>query len=134
MTRLGRWWGELSSTRRFDLSTRWSLYGLLGMPLLFATSAVSSLEPGQQVRDGVAVVLLVAAAGHIWACGLLVRACLERYLGNPASLRRPLAAAVALTVVGALAGAAVLTPEAPADGLPPGWSSGSPSPACSAPR
>ena len=100
MTRLGRWWGDVPSTRRFDLSTRWTMYALLAMPLFIATSAVSSPAPGQRVREGVAAVLLAAAFGHIWACGLLVRASLERYLGNPASLRRPLAATVVLTVVG----------------------------------
>ena len=120
MTRLGRWWGELSSTRRFDLSTRWSMYGLLGMPLFIATSALSTPSPGQQVRDGVALVLLATAIGHIWACGMLVRASLERYLGNPASLGRPLAAAAVLTAVGALAGTVVLAPGATTDGLPPG--------------
>jgi two-component system sensor histidine kinase DesK len=105
-----RWWGARSATERFDLSTRLSLYLVLGAPLLIAVSELSEPDDGRQVRPAVAAVLLVAATLHPVACGLLVNRALDRQLGRPASLRRPLTAAVLLAVVGSAAGATVLHP------------------------
>jgi two-component system sensor histidine kinase DesK len=120
MTPLGRWWRSRSTTERFDVSTRLSMYLILGLPLLIASSAVSTTEPGQEVRDGVAVALFLIAVAHIAACSLVVRASLERFLGRPARLGPPLVAATVLTVAGAVAGALVLTgPGEPGD-LPAG--------------
>ena len=112
-----RWWSASSATQRFDLSTRVSLYLVLGAPLLIAVSGVSSPETGQKARPVVTAVLLAVAVGHAVACAFLVHAALERHLGRPASLRLPLAAAVLLTVVGAAAGAGALDPADAGGGL-----------------
>jgi two-component system sensor histidine kinase DesK len=105
-----RWWGNRSATERFDLSTRLSLYLVFGAPLLIVVTQLTSLDEGQEVRPAVAAVLLVVAALHAVACGFLVNAALGRQLGRPASLRRPLTAAVLLTVMGTAAGATLLDP------------------------
>jgi two-component system sensor histidine kinase DesK len=105
-----RWWGDRSATERFDLSTRLSLYLVLGAPLLITVSQLSEPDEGQRVRPAVAAVLLVAVTLHPLACGILVNRALDRQLGRPAALRRPLTAAVLLTVVGVAAGATALDP------------------------
>jgi two-component system sensor histidine kinase DesK len=105
-----RWWGNRSATERFDLMTRLSLYLVFGAPLLIVVDGVTSPDEGQEARPAVAAVLLVVAVLHPIACGFLVNAALDRQLGRPVSLRRPLTAAVLLMVVGSAAGATVLDP------------------------
>jgi two-component system sensor histidine kinase DesK len=116
MTRIDRWWRERSPAERFDLTTRWSLYLVLALPLLIATSTVSSPRSGQEVRPAVGGVLVVVGVCQGVTCAFLANAAIDRYLGRPARLSRLVALAVGLTVAGSVAGFLVVTgPEAPGD-------------------
>lgn len=118
VTRIGRWWGERSAAERFDLSARWSMYLILGLPLFLVASAVSTPEAGETVRPVVAAVLLALGMGHAVVCSLLMRAALAAYLGRPVRLRHLACLAVAVTLGVSVAGATVLSTKAAPDPLP----------------
>jgi two-component system sensor histidine kinase DesK len=119
MTRIGRWWRDRSSTERFDLSTRWSMYLLLGMPLFFLTSAMAQNAEGGEIRGGVAAVTVLLLVAHVAVSALLVRGSLARFLGGTARLGGLAAAGVALTLALAVTGGALFTAQDP-DEIPYG--------------
>jgi two-component system, NarL family, sensor histidine kinase DesK len=99
-----RRWNEQGSSRRFDFYHRASLYALLAAVPLVALV----LAGGQrQARvPGLAVFLLLSAA-QAGVCVALLHASLSRYLATgPPPKRWLVAAAIALTVAGVLAGSA----------------------------
>ena len=120
MTRIGRWWGTRSAAERFDVTTRWSMYLLLGLPLLFVASALTSPDAGGRVDAWVPAALVPLGLGHVVACAFLVDAATERYLGRPARLRRRLVPPLLLTVAAAGMGAAGLHPGPNPSGVPSG--------------
>jgi two-component system sensor histidine kinase DesK len=116
VTRISRWWQERSAAERFDISGRWPMYVLMGMPLLLVGTNVSSDGWGP-VRGAVGVAVLLIGAGQATACAFLLHAGFERFLGRPARLRRLVVTATVLTVAGAAAGSVVL-PDDGEPGLP----------------
>ena len=99
-----RRWNERGSPERYDFWTRASLYALLAaMPLL----ALALARAQQQVRvPGLAVFVLLSVA-QAAACVALLHAGLTRYLARgPGPKRWLVAAAIAVTAAGLLAGAA----------------------------
>jgi two-component system, NarL family, sensor histidine kinase DesK len=99
-----RRWNEQSSSGRFDFYHRASMYALLA-----AVPLVALLLAGGQRQarvPGLAVFLLLSVA-QAGVCVALLRASLSRYLATgPRPKRWLVAAAIALTVAGVLAGAA----------------------------
>src|SRR5580704_384798 len=103
MTVMWRRWNELSSPERYEFWSRAGLYLPFAVALLFDLS----LARAQQVRVPGLVVFLLLSAGQAGACAVLLHASVSRYLARgPAPRRWLVAAAIALTAAGVLAGAA----------------------------
>ena len=98
-----RRWNELSGPERYEFWTRAGLYLPFAVALLFDLT----LARAQQVRVPGLVVFLLLSAGQAGACAVLLHASVSRYLARgPAPRRWLVAAAIALTAAGVLAGAA----------------------------
>ena len=98
-----RRWNELSGPERYEFWTRVGLYSPFAVALLFDLT----LARAQQVRVPGLVVFLLLSAGQAGACAVLLHASVSRYLARgPAPRRWLVAAAIALTAAGVLAGAA----------------------------
>ena len=97
-----RWWRERSSTERFDLSTRWSLYGAAAaVPLALVPAAA---EAGRAWPE----LLMVLGLVQLGCCLRLLHVVIEHRLGGPRPSARLLAAVAASTTVAAVAAAVVL--------------------------
>ena len=108
-----RRWNELSGPERYEFWARAGLYLPFAVALLFDLS----LARAQQVRVPGLAVFLLLSAGQAGACAVLMHASVSRYLARgPAPRRWLVAAAIALTAAGVLAGAAAF----PAFTRPPG--------------
>ena len=113
MTVMWRRWNELSGPERYEFWARAGLYLPFAVALLFDLS----LARAQQVRVPGLAVFLLLSAGQAGACAVLMHASVSRYLARgPAPRRWLVAAAIALTAAGVLAGAAAF----PAFTRPPG--------------
>ena len=98
-----RRWNELSGPERYEFWTRAGLYLPFAVAFLFDLT----LARAQQVRVPGLVVFLLLAVGQAGACAVLLHASVSRYLARgPAPRRWLVAAAIALTAAGVLAGAA----------------------------
>ncbi len=98
-----RRWNELSGPERYEFWARAGLYLPFAVALLFDLT----LARAQQVRVPGLVVFLLLAVGQAGACAVLLHASVSRYLARgPAPRRWLVAAAIALTAAGVLAGAA----------------------------
>ena len=98
-----RRWNELSGPERYEFWARAGLYLPFAVALLFDLT----LARAQQVRVPGLVVFLLLSAGQAGACAVLLHASVSRYLARgPAPRRWLVAAAIALTAAGVLAGAA----------------------------
>ena len=103
MTVMWRRWNELSGPERYEFWTRAGLYVPFAVALLFDLT----LARAQPVRVPGLVVFLLLSAGQAGACAVLLHASVSRYLARgPAPRRWLVAAAIALTAAGVLAGAA----------------------------
>jgi len=99
-----RRWNEQSSSGRFDFYHRASMYALLAAVPLVALILAGGQRQARVPGLAVFLLLSVAQAG---VCVALLRASLSRYLATgPRPDRWLVAAAIALTVAGVLAGAA----------------------------
>ena len=99
-----RRWNEQSSSGRFDFYHRASMYALLAAVPLVALILAGGQRQARVPGLSVFLLLSVAQAG---VCVALLRASLSRYLATgPRPDRWLVAAAIALTVAGVLAGAA----------------------------
>src|SRR5664279_2146967 len=113
MTAMWRRWNELSGPERYEFWSRAGLYSPFAVALLFDLT----LARAQQVRVPGLVVFLLLSAGQAGVCAVLLHASVSRYLARgPAPRRWLVAAAIALTAAGVLAGAAAF----PAFTQPPG--------------
>ena len=98
-----RRWNELSGPERYEFWARAGLYSPFAVALLFDLT----LARAQQVRVPGLVVFLLLSVGQAGACAMLLHASVSRYLARgPAPRRWLVAAAIALTAAGVLAGAA----------------------------
>ncbi len=98
-----RRWNELSGPERYEFWARAGLYVPFAVALLFDLT----LARAQQVRVPGLVVFLLLSVGQAGACAVLLHASVSRYLARgPAPRRWLVAAAIALTAAGVLAGAA----------------------------
>ena len=98
-----RRWNELSGPERYEFWARAGLYVPFAVAFLFDLT----LARAQQVRVPGLVVFLLLAVGQAGACAVLLHASVSRYLARgPAPRRWLVAAAIALTAAGVLAGAA----------------------------
>jgi len=108
-----RRWNELSGPKRYEFWSRAGLY----LPFAVALLWDLILAREYQVRVPGLVVFLLLSAGQAGACAVLMHASVSRYLARgPAPRRWLVAAAIALTAAGVLAGAAAF----PAFTRPPG--------------
>ena len=108
-----RRWNELGGPERYEFWSRAGLYVPFAVALVFDLT----LARAQQVREPGLVVFLLLSAGQAAACAVLMHASVSRYLARgPAPRRWLVAAAIALTAAGVLAGAAAF----PAFTRPPG--------------
>ena len=108
-----RRWNELSGPERYEFWSRAGLYLPFAVALLYDLI----LPREYQVRVPGLVVFLLLSAGQAGACAVLMHASVSRYLARgPAPRRWLVAAAIALTAAGVLAGAAAF----PAFTRPPG--------------
>jgi two-component system sensor histidine kinase DesK len=98
MTAITQWWRGLSSTARFDLSARLTLYTNLVLLPLFAGLA---LAPRLGPATGVVVAVV---AVHSAVCLAVLRAGLEHYLGRRDRPVRLIVATAAVTVAGIVGG------------------------------
>jgi hypothetical protein len=113
MTVMWRRWNELSGPERYEFWSRAGLYLPFAVALLYDLI----LPREYQVRVPGLVVFLLLSAGQAGACAVLMHASVSRYLARgPAPRRWLVAAAIALTAAGVLAGAAAF----PAFTRPPG--------------
>jgi len=98
-----RRWNELSGPERYEFWSRAGLYLPFAAALLFVDL---TLARAPQVRVPGLVVFLLLSAGQAGACAVLLHASVSRYLARGPTPRRWLvAAAIALTAAGVLAGA-----------------------------
>ena len=98
-----RRWNERSGPERYEFWARAGLYVPFAVALLFDLT----LARAQQVRVPGLVVFLLLSAAQAGACAVLLHASVSRYLARgPAPRRWLVAAAIALTAAGVLAGAA----------------------------
>jgi two-component system, NarL family, sensor histidine kinase DesK len=103
MTVMWRRWNELSGPERYEFWSRAGLYLPFAVALLYDLI----LPREYQVRVPGLVVFLLLSAGQAGACAVLLHASVSRYLARgPAPRRWLVAAAIALTAAGVLAGAA----------------------------
>jgi two-component system sensor histidine kinase DesK len=113
MTVMWRRWNELSGPERYEFWARAGLYSPFAVALVYDLF----LPREYQVRVPGLVVFLLLSAGQAGACAVLMHASVSRYLARgPAPRRWLVAAAIALTAAGVLAGAAAF----PAFTRPPG--------------
>ena len=106
--RIVRWWRARSSTERFDLSTRWSLYGAaIVVPLTLVPPAAAAGRGGAEL-------LMVLGLAQLVICLRLLHVVIEHRLGGPRPSTRLLAAAAATTAVAVAAAVALLPPSAEA--------------------
>jgi two-component system, NarL family, sensor histidine kinase DesK len=103
MTVMWRRWNELSGPERYEFWTRAGLYVPFAVALVFDLT----LARVYQVRVPGLVVFLLLSVAQAGACAVLLHASVSRYLARgPAPRRWLVAAAIALTAAGVLAGAA----------------------------
>jgi two-component system sensor histidine kinase DesK len=113
MTVMWRRWNELSGPERYEF---WAWAGLY-LPFALALLYDLTLARVYQVRVPGLVVFLLLSVAQAGACAVLLHASVSRYLARgPAPRRWLVAAAIALTAAGVLAGAAAF----PAFTRPPG--------------
>jgi hypothetical protein len=104
MAVMWRRWNELSGPERYEFWSRAGLYVPFAVALLYD---LYLLPREYQVRVPGLVVFLLLSAGQVGACAVLMHASVSRYLARgPAPRRWLVAAAIALTAAGVLAGAA----------------------------
>jgi two-component system sensor histidine kinase DesK len=78
--RVGRWWRGRTQVERFDLYTRWSLYGLAGLgPAMIAWVAIDADPP----RPALAAALIAASLAQTGLGIVVIRAAISRRRDTP---------------------------------------------------